>query len=51
MIGCSVVGHLAAGIHSIVRVGTDTSGRSLEWTIRNGVHSFMRLPMNDTFSG
>ena len=49
MIGCSVVGHLAAGIHSIVRVGTDTSGCSLEWTIRNGVHSFMRLPMNDTF--
>jgi len=49
VIGCSVIGHLCAGIHSVMRVGDDTSGRSIEWTIRNGVHSFMRLPMNDTF--
>lgn len=49
VIGCSVVGHLSAGIHSIQRVGDDTSGRSFEWTIRNGVHSFMRLPMNNNF--
>ena len=49
VIGCGVFGHLSAGIHSIHRVGTDTSGRSTEWTIRNGVHSFMRLPMNNTF--
>lgn len=49
VIGCSTIGHLAAGIHSIQRVGNDTSGRSVEWTIRNGVHSFMRLPMNGTF--
>ena len=48
VIGCSVIGHLSAGIHSIQRVGTDTSGRSVEWTARNGVHAFMRLPMNDT---
>lgn len=49
VIGCSVIGHLSAGIHSIQRVGTDNSGRSFEWTARNGVHSFIRLPMNDTF--
>lgn len=49
VIGCSVIGHLSAGIHSIQRVGNDTSGRSFEWTVRNGVHSFMRLPMNDRF--
>lgn len=49
VIGCSAIGHLSAGIHSIQRVGVDTSGRSFEWTVRNGVHSFMRLPMNDTF--
>ncbi len=49
VIGCSVVGHLSAGIHSIHRVGDDTSGRSFEWTARNGVHSLMRLPMNGTF--
>lgn len=49
VIGCSTIGHLSAGIHSIQRVGTDTSGHSFEWTVRNGVHSFMRLPMNDRF--
>lgn len=49
VIGCGVVGHLSAGIHSIHRTGSDTSGRSFEWTVRNGVHAFMRLPMNDTF--
>lgn len=49
VIGCNVVGHLSAGIHSIQRIGEDTSGRCGEWTIRNGVHSFMRLPMNNTF--
>lgn len=49
VIGCSTIGHLSAGIHAIQRVGTDTSGHSFEWTVRNGVHSFMRLPMNDRF--
>lgn len=49
VIGCNVIGHLSAGIHSIQRVGDDTSGRSFEWTVRNGVNSMMRLPLNERF--
>ena len=49
VIGCNTVGHLAAGIHSISRVGCDTSGKCFEWTRRDGVNSMMRLPLNDTF--
>ena len=49
VIGCCVIGHLAAGIHSIYRVGGDTSGHSFEWTVRNGVNSMMRLPSNERF--
>ena len=48
VIGCNVIGHLCAGIHSVCRVGNDTSGRSFEWTRRFGVNSVMRLPLNDT---
>ena len=46
VIGCNVCGHLSAGIHSILRIGGDTSGRSFEWTVRNGVNSVMRLPLH-----
>ncbi|MBQ2876359.1 MAG: hypothetical protein IJE25_05070 [Clostridia bacterium] len=49
VIGCNTVGHLAAGIHSISRIGCDTSGKCFEWTRRDGVNSMMRLPLNDTF--
>jgi len=49
VIGCNVIGHLCAGIHSVCRVGNDTSGRSFEWTRRYGVNSVMRLPLNDAF--
>lgn len=49
VIGCNVIGHLSAGIHSMQRVGGDTSGRSFEWTARNGVNSMMRLPTNGKF--
>lgn len=49
VIGCNVIGHLSAGIHSAQRVGGDTSGRSFEWTVRNGVNSMMRLPQNGRF--
>ena len=49
VIGCNTVGHLTAGIHSIYRVGGDTSGRSFEWSRKNGVNSMMRLPLNDAF--
>ena len=49
VIGCNTVSHLTAGIHSVYRTGNDTSGRSFEWTRRNGVNSVMRLPLNDSF--
>ncbi len=49
VIGCNTVSHLTAGIHSTYRVGGDTSGRSFEWTHRNGTNSVMRLPLNDAF--
>ena len=49
VIGCCTVGHLVAGIHAVQRVGGDTSGRSYEWTVRNGINAMMRLPQNDSF--
>lgn len=47
VIGCNTVSHLTAGIHSMYRIGGDTSGRSFEWTRRYGINSVMRLPLND----
>lgn len=47
VIACNAFSHLIAGIHSMCRVGGDTSGRSFEWTRRFGVNSVMRLPLND----
>lgn len=47
VIGCNTVSHLTAGIHSVYRVGGDTSGRHFELTRRNGINSVMRLPQND----
>ncbi len=49
VIACGAMSHLSAGIHPILRVGSDTSGRSYEWTKRQGVNSMMRLPLNDRF--
>ncbi len=49
VIGCNVFGHLSAGIHSIHRVGADTSGRAFEITRSDGVNSMMRLPSNEAF--
>ena len=49
VIGCNTVSHLTAGIHSCYRVGGDTSGRSWEWSRRNGINAMMRLPQNETF--
>ena len=49
IIGCNTISHLTAGIHSVYRVGNDTSGRNFEWTRRNGVNSVMRLPLNGAF--
>ena len=49
VIGCNVYGHLSAGIHSIQRIGGDTSGFAYEWTKRDGVNTVMRLPTNNSF--
>ena len=49
VIGCNAVGHLMAGIHSVYRIGHDVSGRSFEWTRRNGINCVMRLPLNNAF--
>ena len=49
VIGCNTVGHLTAGIHSVYRIGHDNSGRSFEWTRRDGINSVMRLPLNNAF--
>ena len=49
VIGCNTIGHLTAGIHSVYRVGNDTSGQNFEWTKRHGVNSIMRLPQNNAF--
>ena len=49
IIACNAVGHLAAGIHSVYRIGNDTSGRAFEWTRRDGINSVMRLPLNNAF--
>ncbi len=49
VIACNAFSHLAAGVHSIYRVGNDNSGYSFEWTRRDGINSVMRLPLNNTF--
>ena len=49
VIGCNVIGHLSAGIHSTQRTGNDSSGRSFELTRRHSVNAVMRLPMNNMF--
>ncbi len=49
VIGCNVFGHLSAGIHSINRVGADTSGQTFEILRSDGVNSMMRLPLNKAF--
>ena len=49
VIACNTISHLTAGIHSTYRIGNDTSGRAFEWTRRDGVNSFMRLPLNNVF--
>lgn len=39
LLGCNVVGHLAAGLTHSVRIGDDTSGRDWERTRRIGVNA------------
>ena len=49
IISCNTLSHISAGIHSMYRVGGDTSGRYWEMTRYNGVNCMMRLPQNGTF--
>ena len=49
VIGCNTISHLTAGIHSVYRVGGDTSGRYWEMTMHNGINSMMRLPQHGNF--
>lgn len=50
IIGCNTVGHLAAGLQHVQRIGDDTSGRDWERTRRMGVNSLAyRLPQHGTF--
>ncbi len=50
IIGCNTVGHLAAGLVEVQRIGDDTSGRQWERTRRMGVNSLaFRLAQHGTF--
>jgi alpha-galactosidase len=50
VLGCNVVGHLAAGLVDIQRTGDDTSGRNWERTRRMGINTLaFRLPQHDRF--
>jgi alpha-galactosidase len=50
LIGCNVVGHLAAGLVELQRTGDDTSGQIWERTRRMGVNTLaFRLPQHGTF--
>ena len=49
VIGCNTFGHLVAGVHSVQRVGDDTSGKNFEVTRADGVGTLVRLPQNNTF--
>jgi alpha-galactosidase len=50
VIGCNTVGHLAAGLVDIQRIGDDTSGKQWERTRRMGVNALAaRLPQHGRF--
>jgi alpha-galactosidase len=50
LIGCNTVGHLAAGLVELQRVGDDTSGKTWERTRRMGVNALaFRLPQHGAF--
>ena len=50
VIGCNVIGHLAAGLIEIQRTGDDTSGRDWNRTRKMGVNTLaFRMPQHETF--
>jgi len=50
LLGCNTIGHLAAGIFELQRVGDDTSGREWDRTRKMGVNSLaFRAPQHGTF--
>jgi alpha-galactosidase len=50
VIGCNTVGHLAAGLVDVQRIGDDTSGQQWERTRRMGVNALAtRLPQHGRF--
>jgi alpha-galactosidase len=50
LIGCNTVGHLAAGMVEVQRIGDDTSGREWARTRKMGVNTLgFRLPQHNTF--
>jgi alpha-galactosidase len=50
VLGCNTVGHLAAGLVAVNRIGDDTSGRQWERTRRMGVNTLaMRLAQHGRF--
>ena len=50
VLGCNTVGHLAAGIFEVQRIGDDTSGREWERTPKMGVNCLAFLsPQHGTF--
>jgi alpha-galactosidase len=50
IIGCNTVGHLAAGLVEIQRIGDDTSGTEWDRTRKMGINSLaFRAPQHSTF--
>jgi alpha-galactosidase len=50
LIGCNTVGHLAAGLVEVQRIGDDTSGREWARTRKMGVNTLaFRMPQHNTF--
>jgi alpha-galactosidase len=50
LLGCNTVGHLAAGVFELQRIGDDTSGRDFNRTRKMGVNTLaFRGPQHNTF--
>jgi alpha-galactosidase len=50
LLGCNTVGHLAAGVFELQRIGDDTSGRDWNRTRKMGVNTLaFRGPQHNTF--